>query len=128
MAEQTPSPSSIVEEAVAAYNALDYDTYATYFKPDLKFVHHNRGISHDNRDEFLAMVKMFSDDLIPDRRLGDAVRTIESGDIVMREQTYGGMPIADVEGIAKKGEEVLLEFCTVYVIDGDQIAEYHEYG
>jgi len=120
--------TAIVESAIEVYNKQDWDAYQEFFARDLHFVHHNRGFEFTDRDTFIATLKTFVSDLIPDRWLYPAVRIIQSGNIVVREQKWGGTAIADVPGIAAKGETFTLDFCTVYVFDGDKVVEYHEYG
>ena len=120
---------AVVEKAIEAYNAQDFDSYQEFFAPDLRFVHHNRGFGFTDRDAFIETLKGFASDLIPDRRLHPATRIFQSGDLVVREQKWGGTAIADVPGIAAKGEAFTLDFCTVYRFGpGDKVVEYHEYG
>lgn len=121
--------TAVVEKAIEAYNAQDFDSYQEFFVPDLRFVHHNRGFEMSDRDTFIQTLKGFAADLIPDRRLHPATRLFQSGDLVVREQRWGGTAIADVPGIASKGETFTLEFCTVYRFGADdRVVEYHEYG
>jgi hypothetical protein len=121
--------TAVIEKAIESYNAQDWDSYQEFFVPDLQFVHHNRGFEMTDRDTFIQTLKGFASDLIPDRRLHPATRLFQSGDLVVREQQWGGTAIADVPGIAAKGETFTYDFCTVYRFGADhKVVEYHEYG
>jgi len=120
---------AVVEQAIEAYNAQDFDSYQEFFAPDLRFVHHNRGFGFTDRVTFIETLKGFASDLIPDRKLHPATRIFQAGDLVVREQEWGGTAIADVPGIAVKGETFTLEFCTVYRFGPDAgVVQYDEYG
>lgn len=119
---------AIVERAIDAYNAKNWGRYALFFREDLRYCHHNRGFEFSDRATFLAAMRVFASDLAPNRALGPGVRCVQSGDVVVREQVWSGKAIADFPGIAVAGEDFRLEVCTVFVFDGDLIAEYHEYG
>lgn len=117
-----------VERLVDAYNTKNWGRYALFFREDLRFCHHNRGFEFSDRATFLAAMRVFANDLVPNRTLGPAVRCVQAGDVVVREQVWSGKAIADFPGIGAAGEDVRLEICSVYVFDGDLIAQYHEYG
>jgi hypothetical protein len=119
---------AIVEKTVDAYNTKNWGRYALSFREDMRYCHHNRGFEFSDRATFLAAMRVFASDLIPNRTLGPAVRCVQSGDTVVREQVWSGKAVADFPGIASAGEDFRLEVCTVYVFDGDLIVEYHEYG
>ena len=120
--------TAVIERAVEAYNAQDWDRYQQFFVEDLRFCHHNRGFAFDTRAELIDTLKVFAADLIPDRRLGPATRLVRNGNVVVREQPWSGTAAADVPGIAAEGESFTLDLCTVYVFDGDRVREYHDYG
>jgi hypothetical protein len=119
---------AIVERVIDAYNAKNWGRYALFFREDLRYRHHNRGFEFSDRATFLAAMRVFAGDLVPNRTFGPAVRCVQSGEVVVREQVWSGKAIADFPGIASAGEEVRLEMCAVFVFDGDLVAEYHEYG
>jgi hypothetical protein len=123
-----PDLAALVEEAVDAYNAKDFDRYEKYFAEDLRFCHHNRGFGFDDRAALLETLRTFANDLMPDRRMGAATRLVQAGNVVVREQPWGGTTAVDVPGIADKGETVAWDLCSVYVFDGDKVSEYHDYG
>lgn len=119
---------AIVERMVGAYNDKNWGRYALFFREDMRFVHHNRGFEFTDRPTFLAAMRVFAGDLVPNRALGPAIRSVQAGDVVVREQRWTGKAVADFPGIASAGEDVALDLCSVYVFDGDLIAEYHDYG
>ncbi len=128
---QQPPPERLLElteTLVAAYNAKDFARLANLLSPNLKFCHHNRGFAFDTRDEFIDILRTFATDMVPDRRLGPAVRAIASGHTVLREQTWGGTARCDIPGMAKAGESFSIDIATVLVFKGEVVAEYHDYG
>lgn len=118
----------IVDELISAYNAKDFDRLAGLLAPDLIFCHHNRGFSHNNREEFIATLKLFAHEIMPDRKFGPAVRVVAAGNTVVREQSWGGHARIDIPGMARAGELLQLDLCAVYVFRGEVVAEYHDYG
>jgi hypothetical protein len=126
--QQQADLTAVVERAVEAYNAQDFDTYEQYFREDLRFCHHNRGFEFHGRKAFIDTLRTFASELIPDRAFAAATRLLQAGNVVVREQSWGGTAIADVPGIAEKGQTFSLDLCTVYVFDGDRVSQYHDYG
>ncbi len=124
----TTELGAIVEDAVEAYNEQDFDRYQELFVEDLYFCHHNRGFEFRDRGAFIEALEGFAADLVPDRRLGAATRMTCNGNVVVREQTWSGTAKSEFPGIAAEGESFSFDFCTVYIFDGDRVAEYHEYG
>ncbi len=120
--------TAIVEDLVAAYNAKDFARVRELFAPRFYFCHHNRNFEFRDRDELIAIMRHFATEAVPDRRFHPAVRTIESGNVVIREQTWGGEAQVDIPGMASKGEQLSLDLCSVFVFEGELIAEYHDYG
>lgn len=118
----------LTEELVAAYNARDFARLAGMLSPNLKFCHHNRGFAFDSRDDFIDVLRQFAGDIVPDRRLGPALRCVASGNVVLREQTWGGTARADIPGMARAGERFSIDLATVLVFKGEVVAEYHDYG
>lgn len=128
----TPVPAErlleLTETLVAAYNAKDFERLANLLSPNLKFCHHNRGFAFDTRDEFIDILRTFAGEMVPDRKLGPAVRVIASGNTVLREQTWGGTARGDIPGMARAGESFTIDIATVLVFKGEVVAEYHDYG
>lgn len=120
--------AAVVEKAIEAYNAQDFDAYQEFFVEDLRFCHHNRGFEFADRAAFVDTLKMFAKDLVPDRLLGPAVRVTQNGNVVVREQAWNATAVADIPGIASAGETFSLDLCSVFVFDGDRVCEYHDYG
>ncbi|MGE0861905.1 MAG: nuclear transport factor 2 family protein [Gammaproteobacteria bacterium] len=119
---------ALTEELVAAYNAKDFARLANLLSPNLRFCHHNRGFAFDTRDELIDILRRFASDIVPDRKLGPAVRAIVSGNTVLREQTWSGTARGDIPGMAKAGESFSIDIATVLVFKGEVVAEYHDYG
>ncbi|MGE0485522.1 MAG: nuclear transport factor 2 family protein [Gammaproteobacteria bacterium] len=120
--------SAIVEDLVATYNARDFPRLRAFFADDFHFCHHNRGFSLDDADAFVALLEQFARDIVPDRRFGPRTRIVEAGNVVVREQPWGGLVQQDIPGMARAGERLQLDLCTVFVFSGDKVAEYHDYG
>jgi hypothetical protein len=118
----------IVDGFIAAYNAKDFARCSAMLAPRFHFCHYNRGFSLDDGDTFIATLRQFATDFIPDRQFGAATRTIETGNTVVRTHSWGGTAVVDVPGMAHKGERIALDLCTIFVFDGDLITEYHDYG
>lgn len=125
---QAASPTSIMDAMVAAYNAKDFDKLRAIFSPKLYFQHHNRGFEFRERDGLLEIMRKFGAEIMPDRKFGPPVRTIESGNTVMREHRWGGVLRADVPGMGKAGERLELDLNTVLVVQDGVVTEYHDYG
>jgi hypothetical protein len=119
---------TIVEASIAAYNAKDFERYREFLAPEFYFCHYNRGFEHDSRDDFIATLKLFADQLMPDRQIGPALRLVETDNTVVRVHHWGGTASADIPGMGLAGEVLGLDLCTLYVFNGDKIAEYHDYG
>lgn len=120
--------SAIVEKLVESYNAQDFARLRGFFADDFRFCHHNRGFSLADADAFVALLEHFAREVIPDRRCGTCKRIVETGNVVVREQAWGGLVRQDIPGMARAGEHLELELCTVFVFAGDRVAEYHDYG
>lgn len=118
----------IVEGAIEAYNAKDFDKYESFFAEDLTFCHHNRSGEINGRQSLVDMFRVFASDLIPDRKLGPAKLVVQDGNVVIRQQTWEGTAAADVPGMVAKGETISLELCSVYTFDGSVVSSYHDFG
>jgi len=123
-----PQLSAVVERAVNAYNAKDFEKYEQCFTDNVCFRHHNRGYEITGRRQLVDFLTTTANDIFPDRQMGPATRLLEAGNTVVREQVWTGTPTVDVEGIGAQGHPATLEICSIYVFDGDRISEYHDYG
>ncbi|MFT4561552.1 MAG: hypothetical protein ACI9BW_001293 [Gammaproteobacteria bacterium] len=119
---------SIVEASIVAYNAKDFDRYRGFLASEFYFCHYNRGFDHTDPDEFIATLKLFADQLMPDRQIGPAIRLLETDNTVVRVHRWGGTATADIPGMGQAGDVLGLDLCTLYVFRDDKIAEYHDYG
>lgn len=122
------SLAAVVEQAIEAYNAKDFERYESFFAEDLHFCHHNRGHELHDRQSLVDTLRTFATSLIPDRQLGPAKHLVQEGNVVIRQQTWTGTAAVDVAGMAAAGETVSLDLCSVFVFDGEVIAEYHDFG
>jgi predicted ester cyclase len=125
---ETGPLSAIVEALIDAYNTQDFARLRGFFVDDLHFCHHNRGFTLDNADEFVSLLEHFAREIVPDRRFGPRVRILESGDTVVREQSWGGLVQQGIPGMAQAGDHLQLDLCSVFIFSGDKVAEYHDYG
>jgi ketosteroid isomerase-like protein len=118
----------IADDFVTAYNAKDFTRVRGFFADDLVFCHHNRGFELVGADALVALLAQFASEIVPDRQFRPATRVTEAGNVLIREQPWGGRVLKDIPGMAKAGDDLQLALCTVFVFDGDRIAEYHDYG
>ena len=125
---ETGPLSAIVEALIDAYNTQDFARLRGFFVDDLHFCHHNRGFTLDTADEFVSLLEHFAREIVPDRRFGPRVRILESGNTVVREQSWGGLVQQDIPGMAQAGDHLQLDLCSVFIFSGDKVAEYHDYG
>lgn len=114
---------------VAAYNAKDFDALSSLLHADLDFSHVNRGFSYSRRDDLMGVLRMFANELMPDRRMGAPERVIAHGDVVVRVAPWGGIPKVDIPGFAKAGETVAITICSVMRFDAQgRLVEWKDYG
>lgn len=113
---------------VQAYNDKDFVRLRELLAPDFYFQHHNRGFEITDPDEFVATLKQFASELIPDRAFGEPSRITSVGNTVVVEQTWSATARVDIPGMGNAGERISLDLCSVFVFDGDQITAYHDYG
>jgi limonene-1,2-epoxide hydrolase len=130
MTDAVPTPRliAIVDAMVEAYNAKDFERFREHLSPMFYFRHHNRDFECHDRDQFIAILRQFASEFVPDRKFGPPHRVVGAGNVVVREQAWGGCARVDIPGMAKAGEVLSLDLCTVYVFDGERVAEYHDYG
>ncbi|MCB1748906.1 MAG: nuclear transport factor 2 family protein [Gammaproteobacteria bacterium] len=122
------SRSALVEDLVDACDAEDFARFRTFFADDFRFCHHDRCFSFDDADACVALLERFAREIIPARRCGPRRRLVEAGNAVAREQPRGGLVRQDSPGMARAGEHLQLDLCTVFVCDGATVAEYHDDG
>lgn len=120
--------TAIVDDFVAAYNAKDFARCRAQLAPKFYFQHHNRGVEHHDPDEFIETLRLFASEYLPDRRFGAPTAVVEAGNVVVRQQPWGGTATVDLPGIAAAGEKVALDLCSVFTIEDQLITQYHDYG
>jgi steroid delta-isomerase-like uncharacterized protein len=120
-------PISVANRWIAAYNAKDFGTLRSMMTKDIHVEHHNRGVSLDGADALLTIMTQF-EGLLPDRRFHSVRRQFVAGDVVVTELTWEAMPTVDIEGFAKKGENIKLDLACLWTVRNGQIADYHDYG
>lgn len=120
--------AEVVERYVDAYNAQDFAVMEACLAPDLDFQHYNRGFAFKSAAELVGTLKTFAAEYLPDRRLGPSLRTNVAGDVVYREQRWGGTLVADLPGFGSKGDTLDDRLLTVYVVRDGRIVEYYDYG
>jgi hypothetical protein len=130
MADQNDNTrlESLAAEFVQAYNAKDFGRLRGLLSSTFYFQHHNRGFEITDPDEFVAILKQFAGDLIPDRAFGKPSRVSCAGNTVVVEQPWGATAKVDIPGMGSAGERISLDLCSVFIFDGDKIAAYHDYG
>jgi limonene-1,2-epoxide hydrolase len=120
--------AEIVSSFCAAYNEQDFDAMLEFLATDLDFAHFNRGFSFTSSTELVGTLKTFATEYIPDRRLGDPIRTAVAGNVVYREQIWSGTLIADLPGFGSAGDKISDRLCSVFTVDDGKIVEYIDYG
>lgn len=120
--------TGVVERYIDAYNARDFDAVTACLAPDLDFRHYNRGFAFTSATELVDVLREFAAKVIPDRRLGPALRTHTVDDVVYREQLWTGTLIQDLPGFGASGDPVSLRLSTVFTVRGGRIVEYYDYG
>ncbi len=119
---------ALAAEFVQAYNAKDFDRLRGLLSATFYFQHHNRNFEITDPDEFVATLKQFASEFIPDRAFGTPSRVTSAGNTVVVEQPWSATPKVDIPGMGSAGERLTLDLCSVFVFDGERIAAYHDYG
>lgn len=119
---------SLAANFIQAYNDKDFDRLRGLISSNFYFQHHNRNFEFKDPDEFIATLQQFASELMPQRGFGKPSRVTCAGNTVVFEQPWSGTPSVDVPGMGDAGEKISLDLCSVFVFDGDLVAEYHDYG
>lgn len=126
--DSTDRLQALAGKFVTAYNDKDFERLRELLAPKFYFEHHNRNFQFSNADEFVATLKQFASELMTDRAFGKATRISSSGNTVVIEQPWSGTPSVDIPGMAAAGERLSLDLCSVFIFEGELVAEYHDYG
>jgi steroid delta-isomerase-like uncharacterized protein len=121
------TPIDVANRWIAAYNAKDFETLRSLMTDDIHVEHQNRGFVLDGPDAMLEVMTRFAE-MVPDRCFHSMRRQFSDGQRVVTELIWEAMPIADVEGFAKKGEKISLDLACIWTIRAGRVAEYHDYG
>lgn len=127
----TPTTDLIAqtERMIAAYNDQDFEALASLLSPDLAFAHHNRGFTLEGRDALIDVLRQFADEIVPDRRIGPAIRITTVEDTVYREHHWTGTAQAAVPGMFEAGDPVDMLLCSVLSYDADgTLVAWTDYG
>jgi hypothetical protein len=119
---------SLATEFVQAYNDKDFDHLRELLSSTFYFQHHNRNFEFKDPDEFIAMLKQFASELMPNRAFGKPHRVICNVNTVVIEQPWSGTPSVDIPGMGNAGELLSLDLCSVLIFDGELVTQYHDYG
>jgi hypothetical protein len=119
---------SLAADFVQAYNDKDFDRLRGLLSSTFYFQHHNRNFEFKDPDEFIATLKQFASELMPNRGFGKPSRVSCAGNTVFVEQPWSGTPNVDIPGMGDAGELISLDLCSVLVFDGNLVTEYHDYG
>jgi hypothetical protein len=119
---------SLAADFVQAYNDENFDRLRGLLSPTFYFQHHNRNFEFKDPDEFIATLKQFASELMPDRGFGKPSRVTCAGNTVVIEQPWSGVPTVDVPGMGDAGEKISLDLCSILIFDGELVAQYHDYG
>lgn len=123
------SPLEAATRLIDAYNDKDFSRMAELISPNLDFAHFNRDFVLASRDELIALLQRFADELVPDRRFLQPERVTVQGAIVVREGYYTGTPRVDLPSFGPAGATFKLKFCSVMRFDEQGVLlEWKDYG
>ncbi len=128
MSVEVTTAVDVVERWVSAYNAQDFEAMEACLAAEVNFQHFNRGFSFQGSTELISTLRTFATAYLPDRRLGPALRTVTSGNVVVREQLWTGTLAVDLDGFGSAGDAVSQRLCTVFTVENGLITEYYDYG
>ncbi|MFA7597092.1 MAG: nuclear transport factor 2 family protein [Novosphingobium sp.] len=120
---------ALVDKFLTAYNDKDFETMRNMMVPDIDMAHYNRNAFFNNREDLVAILPVFADNLAPDRKFSSALRVTASGNIVIRESDFSGTATGDIPNFASKGEHFKLRLCSLFRFNDDGlIAEWKDHG
>jgi ketosteroid isomerase-like protein len=125
---RTASAAEVADRFLAAYNARDVDACEPLLAPDVRMIHHGRGVDLSGRKAVVASLRESLSSAFPDRRFLPERRRMVSGDRVLVEHTWEATPVLDVAGFGNAGEVVRLEVSTVLTVQDGLIVDCSEYG
>ena len=120
-------PTPVVDAFLQAYNSFDLVKLEDLMDPRIRLVHYGRGIEADGRDAVLALFAGSAEGPFPGRRFLPARARLVDGDRVAVD-VWEATAQADVPGMARAGETVEMELCTIFTVRDGRIVAYDEYG
>ncbi len=117
----------ILEKFRAGHNEMDVPALESVLAEDVKWGHRNR-FKGEGRSPLIASIREFSAKT-PGRYFGAFGRVAINGNVVFVEQRWHAVPAADdAEWGWKTGVPFSMETCSVFVLSGDKILDWSDYG
>jgi hypothetical protein len=113
--------AACAERIIEAYNDKDFDALRAAIAPDIRMAHFNRGASFERADDLVAVMRVFADSLMPDRKFERAEGLHRCGNVVVREGYWGGTAMDDIAGFGSRGERIRVRLCSVMTFSDDGI-------
>lgn len=120
--------ADLVDAYFEAFNGKDFERLSAVFSDDVRFVHHNRGLEASGREELIGLLEHLAREVFTDRRYVDVHHRHEAGDRVVVESTYETNVAQDLPGIARAGDHLRLDLCSVFTVRDGRIARWDDYG
>jgi hypothetical protein len=118
---------AVLERFRAGYNEMNIPELEAVLSQDVKWGHRNR-FKGEGRLALIQSMRDFSAKT-PGRYFSDFGRFAIKGDTAFVEQTWHAVPAADDAAWGwKKGTPFSMQTCSVFVLDGDQIVDWSDYG
>ena len=121
-------PAAVVDAFIDAYNAQDLEALGRLLDDSVRLVHYGRDIDIDGHRDVLAMFERSARGAFPDRRFASRRRRLVDGAHVALEHVWEATATIDVPHMARAGEAVRMELCTVFTVRAGRIVAYDEYG
>jgi limonene-1,2-epoxide hydrolase len=121
-------PAAVVDAFIEAYNAKEFEALSRLLGKSVRLVHYGRDIDMTGRAEVLGMFERSAQGAFPDRRFHSRRRRIIDGEHVAIEQVWEATATIDVPNMARAGEAVRMDLCTVFTVSDGRIVAYDEYG
>jgi len=121
-------PVEAVTQYIDAYNAGDDERLLQVCHDAIFVIHHNRPEFGASSKAALREVLRNSKTALANKRFTDRRALYVIGENVIVEHTCRGTAVADIPGIAKRGDSVALDLCTRFTVRDGLIVEYHDYG
>jgi predicted ester cyclase len=120
--------AAVVDAFIEAYNAKNLEALSSLFAEAVRLVHYGRDIDLTGRADVLGMFERSAHGAFPDRRFHSRRRRTVEGEHVVIEQVWEATATTDVPNMARAGEAVRMDLCTVFTVSDGRIVAYDEYG